>query len=84
MGVYRVLTWAAVGFAVAACTSDPDATINQTTPIRQMDRFFDRLSGREAPPPQYVPPPSQYVPPPREYSRSPGYAPAYPPYEYRR
>ncbi len=50
--------------AVVGCTSDPNAPINQTPPIRQMDHFFDSLSGPSAP----------------DYEHQPGYAPAYPPY----
>ena len=50
---------------LAGCTSDPNAPVNQTYPIRQMDNFFDSLAGTPSPP---------------DYTRQPGYAPAYPPY----
>jgi hypothetical protein len=56
---------------VAACTSDPDAPVNQITPIRQMDRFFNSMSGPPAPP--------NYGRQP-DYEHQPGYAPAYPAY----
>jgi hypothetical protein len=60
-----------LGLALAACTSDPYAPVNQTTPIRQMDHFFNSMSG----PP--TPPDYGYQP---DYERQPGYAPAYPAY----
>jgi hypothetical protein len=63
LGRYYVLL--IVGLLMAGCTSDPDAPVNQTFPIRQMDSFFNSLSG---------------PPPARDYTRQPGYAPAYPPY----
>jgi hypothetical protein len=53
--------------SLAGCTSDPNAPINQTFPVKQMDGFFNSLSG---PPPQPAP----------DYTHDPGYAPAYPPY----
>lgn len=56
--------FAIVALAVAGCTSDPNAAINQTPPIRQMDHFFNSLS----------------APPTPDYEHQPGYAPAYPPY----
>ncbi len=52
---------------LAGGTSDPNATVNQSFPIRQMDGFFNGLS---RPPP----------PDPPDYTHEPGYAPAYPPY----
>ena len=63
----RLLLIAAVAITIAGCSSDPDAPVNRTTPIRQMDRFFDTVTGRPPPPP--------------DYRREPGYAPAYPPYQ---
>jgi hypothetical protein len=68
MGGYRALALIVAGVLLAGCTSDPSAPVNESFPIRQMDRFFDSLS----PPP---PPPAS------DYTRAPGYAPAYPPYE---
>jgi hypothetical protein len=56
---------------VAACTADPDAPVNQITPIRQMDRFFNSMSGPPAPPDYGHQP---------DYEHQPGYAPAYPAY----
>jgi hypothetical protein len=63
---------------LTGCTSDPDAAVNQTFPVRQMDNFFRSLSG---PPPaqQYSHAPG-YLPPDQEYIHEPGYAPAYPSY----
>lgn len=55
-----------VAALASACTSDPNAAVNQRFPIRQMDQFFNSLS---------TPPPSP------DYTRKPGYAPAYPPYD---
>jgi hypothetical protein len=66
MGLCQTLALMVAGLSLAACTSDPNAPVNQTYPIRQMDRFFDSLSG---------------PPPPPDYTSEPGYAPAYPPYE---
>jgi hypothetical protein len=63
--VPKTLAFILAGLALAACSSDPQAPVNQTFPIRQMDSFFDSLA---------VPPP------PRDYTHQPGYAPAYPPY----
>jgi hypothetical protein len=54
------------GLLLVGCTSDPNAPVNQSFPIHQMDRFFDFVSPRPQPPP--------------DYTRAPGYAPAYPPY----
>jgi len=51
-------------FSVVGCTSDPSAPVNQMFPVRQMDRFFNSLSGPSLPP---------------DDTREPGYAPAYPP-----
>jgi hypothetical protein len=82
MGRYQ--TFALIGgLSLAACTSDPNAPVNQTFPIQQMDRFFNSLS---APPPQgYTRQiPSNYSgAPAQDYTREPGYAPAYPPYDSR-
>jgi hypothetical protein len=64
---YAALAMMIAGVALGGCTSDPNAPVNESFPIRQMDRFFDSLSGRPPPPP--------------DYTRAPGYAPAYPPYE---
>lgn len=55
-----------VAFLLAGCTADPDAPINQTYPIKQMDDFFRQFTGSPGPTP--------------DYTRRPGYAPAYPPY----
>jgi hypothetical protein len=59
-----------VGLALAGCTSDPYAPVNQTFPVRQMDNFFGSVSG----------PPARH-----DYGPQPGYAPAYPGYsaDYR-
>ena len=73
------------GLCLIGCTADPYAPVNQTYPIRQMDRFFESLSSpptpREYPPQGYTP--QGYTPqayPPREHTTQPGYAPAYPVY----
>jgi hypothetical protein len=58
-----------LGLSLSGCTSDPNAAVNQTFPIRQMDAFFNSL-------PPAAPPP----PPPPDYTHQPGYAPAYPEY----
>jgi hypothetical protein len=86
MGGYQLLALIA-GLSLAACTSDPNAPVNQTFPIRQMDRFFDSLSA----PPETQGPIGRssaggalqtYTrPPPPDYTREPGYAPAYPTYD---
>jgi hypothetical protein len=55
------------GLALGSCTSDPNAPVNESFPIRQMDQFFESVSGRQRPPP--------------DYTKAPGYAPAYPPYD---
>lgn len=73
MGVSRTFSLILVGLCVAGCTSDPAAPINQTYPIRQMDRFFDSLSAPAGSPNQY----STAQP---DYTHHLGYAPAYPPY----
>ena len=65
MSGYRVLSAVYGVLSLFGCTSDPSASVNQMFPIRQMDRFFDSLSGPSAVPP--------------DYTRLPGYAPAYPP-----
>jgi hypothetical protein len=54
-----------LGLSLSGCTANPNAPVNQTFPIRQMDNFFDSLAG---------------APSPSDYTRQPGYAPAYPPY----
>ena len=59
----------ALSIALAACTSDPQAPVNQAFPIKQMDQFFNGLS--DPPPPSTIP----------DYEHQPGYAPAYPPYQ---
>jgi hypothetical protein len=55
---------------IGGCTSDPYATSNQSTPIRQMDNAFDPSGSRyyqhTAPPPAY-PPQGDYKSP--SYSR---------------
>jgi hypothetical protein len=66
MGEYRTLALTIACLLLAGCTSDPDARVNQTFPIRQMDSFFNSV----------VPGP----PPAPDYTHQPGYAPAYPPY----
>jgi hypothetical protein len=65
MGGYQTLALIA-GLSLATCTADPNAPVNQTFPIRQMDRFFDSISA---------------APGPQDYTHDPGYAPAYPPYD---
>jgi hypothetical protein len=77
MGGYHALALIA-GSSLAACTSDPNAPVNQTFPIRQMDRFFDSLSAPTAP---QSSPQDHTREPPQDYTREPGYAPAYPPYD---
>jgi hypothetical protein len=80
MGGYQILALI-TGLSLAACTADPNAPVNQTFPIRQMDSFFDSLS---APSPSRTPtggPSRDYTRElPEDYTREPGYAPAYPPY----
>ena len=63
----RLLVIVTAAITITGCSSDPDAPVNRTTPIRQMDRFFDTVTGRPPAPP--------------DYTREPGYAPAYPPYQ---
>jgi hypothetical protein len=53
------------GLTLGGCTTDPNAPVNQSFPIRQMDRFFDSLG----------------APPRQDYTHVRGYAPAYPPYD---
>lgn len=79
MCIAQRLVWLLVA-ALAACTANPNAPINQTTPIRQMDRFFGG-GPRPAPPPPPAVYHEQSVPPPPPYTQTPGYAPAYPPYD---
>jgi hypothetical protein len=62
--VWRLLL--ILGLTLAGCTSDPEAPVNQTFPIRQMDNFFENLGDQPPAPP--------------DYEHQPGYAPAYPPY----
>jgi hypothetical protein len=68
---YRAFIVMIAGLGLAGCTSNPDAPVNQSFPIHQMDRFFESLS---------APPRTQAQAPP-DYEHQPGYAPAYPPYE---
>ena len=72
MRLDRILGVIAMSVCLGACTADPNAPVNQSFPIRQMDGFFDSLS---RPPP---PARSAQVP---NYTHAPGYAPAYPPYD---
>jgi len=53
------------GLLLFGCTSDPNAPVNRSFPIQQMDNFFGSSSDS---------------PPPPDYMHRPGYAPAYPPY----
>ena len=69
----RAVALLVLGGLLAGCTSDPDAAVNQATPIRQMDRFFNSLS---SPGPSHGA--SDYRE--RDYTHAPGYAPAYPAY----
>ena len=55
-----------VALRFAVCISNPEAPVNQTFPIPQMNSFFDSLSGQPAP---------------RTYTRRPGYASIYPSYD---
>jgi hypothetical protein len=71
----RVLPLMGAIVMMVGCTSDPNAPINQTFPIRQMDAFFRPFTGSQAPAPTYAGDPP-YV---RSYTNNPGYAPAYPP-----
>ncbi len=48
MGGYQILALIA-GLSLAACTSDPNAPVNQTFPVQQMDRFFNSISEPLAP-----------------------------------
>jgi hypothetical protein len=72
MRLDRILGVIAMSVFLGACTADPDAPVNQSFPIRQMDGFFNSLSG--------PPPPAQSARAP-DYRNEPGYAPAYPPYD---
>lgn len=65
MTVFQTALLMAGLLAMAGCTSDPNAAVNQNFPIKQMDGFFNSLSGPT---------------PERDYRNRPGYAPAYPPY----
>jgi hypothetical protein len=60
---------------LVGCTSDPNAPINQTFPIRQMDAFFRQYTGSPGPTRAYATAPE----PAPAYTLQPGYAPAYPP-----
>jgi hypothetical protein len=71
MSLFRILVMI-VGLCVAGCTSDPNAPINQSFPIRQMDQFFGSMDGRETTARTQVAAP--------DYTHVRGYAPAYPPY----
>ncbi len=73
--MYRAVTLMIAGLVLTACTSDPNAPVNQTTPIRQMDHFFNSMSDQPPPPSSNQPPASA------DYTHEPGYAPAYPPYD---
>jgi hypothetical protein len=64
----RLVALTIAGMLLSGCTSNPDAPVNQTPPIRQMDLFFNSLSAQPQPPPS------------RDYTHVPGYAPAYPPF----
>lgn len=68
MGPWQGVAFAIMGLLLAACTTDPNARVNQAFPVRQMDAFFNGLS---------TPP---VAPAPTDYTHAPGYAPAYPPY----
>ncbi len=88
MGGYQIFALIA-GLSLAACSSDPSAPVNQTFPVRQMDRFFNSLSAPPAPQ-GYTPQgytrqisPRYTGAPVQDYTRQPGYAPAYPPYDPR-
>ncbi len=61
--------------ALAGCSSDPNAPVNQSYPIRSMDNFFRSLPGPDKPP-TTAPAPAKDP----DYTHQPGYAPAYPPY----
>jgi hypothetical protein len=81
MGRYQILALIA-GLLLAACTADPNAPVNQTFPIRQMDRFFDSLSAPRPTRSSAGEPSRDYTrEPPQNYTREPGYAPAYPSYD---
>jgi hypothetical protein len=90
MGGYQTLVLIA-GLSLAACSSDPNAPVNQTFPVQQMDRFFNSLSAPPASqgytrqiPSNYSGAPANYSGAPvQDYTREPGYAPAYPPYDPR-
>ncbi|HEY1410548.1 MAG TPA: hypothetical protein VGF36_00325 [Rhodopila sp.] len=64
MALPRFVALTIAGLVLAGCTSNPNAPVNQTFPVRQMDQFFG----------------SRPPPPPPDYTHEPGYAPAYPPY----
>jgi hypothetical protein len=66
-----LVSLALAGLALSGCSSDPSAPVNQSFPIRQMDNFFNSMSG---------PPARQTFSDQPDYTHHPGYAPAYPPY----
>jgi hypothetical protein len=68
VGQWKIFAVMIAGLSFAGCTADPNAPINQTFPIRQMDHFFGSLSAPRA---------ASAAP---DYTHEPGYAPAYPPY----
>jgi hypothetical protein len=70
VGLSRTVSLILVSLCVPACTSDPNAPINRSFPIRQMDQFFGSVNG----------PPNQYSTAEPDYTHHRGYAPAYPPY----
>ena len=72
---YRVLSVVIGGLLLPGCTANPNAPINQTFPIRQMDGFFNSIS---ASPPRRGDTSQRYYAP--VSTHEPGYAPAYPPY----
>jgi hypothetical protein len=82
MDGYQALALIA-GLSLAACTSDPNAPVNQAFPVRQMDSFFNSLSEPAAPQGYTRQMPPSYSGAPPAYTREPGYAPAYPSYDSR-
>ena len=62
MGGYLALALMIAGMALAGCTSDPNAPVNESFPIRQMDQFFE----------SQFPPPADYT---REPGYAPAYPP---------
>ena len=78
MREYVAVALLVAGVTLIGCTSDPNAPVNQSFPVKQMDQFFDSLS---PPPPATGYRSSTPYPPNTQYTHVPGYAPAYPPYE---